>query len=180
MMMRRYQDAIRTFSNILLYNQRTKHMVQNRTYVYDQVRRAAAARGRHRRTRRRCRFPKRRSPLSPSSSSSSSSSLFGVEFNSASEKKPHMIQRSSLLFISALSFLKTASKSNHYYYRLPVRNRVPRNNMQTNKIVKQKYFQRAVHRRRFRKWRSRNTSYYRSSSLFVIKFLPQSNLANCP
>ena len=84
MMMRRYQDAIRTFSNILLYNQRTKHMVQNRTYVYDQVR-SAAARGRHRRTRRRCRFPKRRSPLSPSSSSSSS--LFGVEFNSASEKK---------------------------------------------------------------------------------------------
>lgn len=37
MMMRRYQDAIRTLSNILLYIQRTKQMFQNRTYLYDQV-----------------------------------------------------------------------------------------------------------------------------------------------
>lgn len=37
MMMRRYQDAIRTFSNILLYIQRTKQMFQNRTYLYDQI-----------------------------------------------------------------------------------------------------------------------------------------------
>lgn len=37
MMMRRYQDAIRTFSNILLYIQRTKQMFQNRVYLYDQV-----------------------------------------------------------------------------------------------------------------------------------------------
>ena len=37
MMMRRYQDAIRTFSNILLYIQRTKQMFQNKTYLYDQV-----------------------------------------------------------------------------------------------------------------------------------------------
>jgi len=37
MMMRRYQDAIRTFSTILLYNQRTKHIIQSRTYLYDQV-----------------------------------------------------------------------------------------------------------------------------------------------
>ena len=38
MMMRRYQDAIRTFCNILLYIQRTKQMFQTRTYLYDQVR----------------------------------------------------------------------------------------------------------------------------------------------
>nr|KAG5713471.1 hypothetical protein BaRGS_025019 [Batillaria attramentaria] len=37
MMMRRYQDAIRTFSNILLYIQRTKQMFQNRTQLYDQI-----------------------------------------------------------------------------------------------------------------------------------------------
>ncbi|KAK2171576.1 hypothetical protein NP493_1041g01018 [Ridgeia piscesae] len=37
MMMRRYQDAIRTFSTILLYNQRTKHIIQSRTYLYDQI-----------------------------------------------------------------------------------------------------------------------------------------------
>ncbi|XP_074647288.1 eukaryotic translation initiation factor 3 subunit L-like [Tubulanus polymorphus] len=37
MMMRRYQDSIRTFSNILLYIQRTKNMLQNRVYLYDQV-----------------------------------------------------------------------------------------------------------------------------------------------
>ncbi len=37
MMMRRYQDAIRTFSDILLYIQRTKQMYQNKTYLYDQV-----------------------------------------------------------------------------------------------------------------------------------------------
>jgi translation initiation factor 3 subunit L len=37
MMMRRYQDAIRTFSNILLYIQRTKQLFQNRTYLYDQL-----------------------------------------------------------------------------------------------------------------------------------------------
>ena len=38
MMMRRYQDAIRTFSNILLYIARTKQMFQNRINLYDQVR----------------------------------------------------------------------------------------------------------------------------------------------
>jgi len=37
MMMRRYQDAIRTFSNILLYIQRTKQMFQTRVQMYDQV-----------------------------------------------------------------------------------------------------------------------------------------------
>jgi translation initiation factor 3 subunit L len=37
MMMRRYQDAIRTFSNILLYIQRTKSMFQNKTQLYDQI-----------------------------------------------------------------------------------------------------------------------------------------------
>ncbi|KAK2154393.1 hypothetical protein LSH36_269g04034 [Paralvinella palmiformis] len=37
MMMRRYQDAIRTFSNILLYIQRTQQMFQNRHYLYDQI-----------------------------------------------------------------------------------------------------------------------------------------------
>jgi translation initiation factor 3 subunit L len=37
MMMRRYQDAIRTFSNILLYIQRTKQIFQNKTGLYDQV-----------------------------------------------------------------------------------------------------------------------------------------------
>ena len=37
MMMRRYQDAIRTFSNILLYIARTKQMFQNRVNLYDQV-----------------------------------------------------------------------------------------------------------------------------------------------
>lgn len=38
LMMRRYQDAIRTFSNILLYIQRTKQMFQARVQMYDQVR----------------------------------------------------------------------------------------------------------------------------------------------
>jgi len=37
MMMRRYQDAIRTLSNILLFIQRTKQHFQNKTYLYDQV-----------------------------------------------------------------------------------------------------------------------------------------------
>jgi len=37
MMMRRYQDAIRTLSNILLYIQRTKQMFQTKTYLYDQI-----------------------------------------------------------------------------------------------------------------------------------------------
>ncbi|XP_041363691.1 eukaryotic translation initiation factor 3 subunit L-like [Gigantopelta aegis] len=37
MMMRRYQDAIRTFSNILLYIQRTKQMFQNKSQLYDQI-----------------------------------------------------------------------------------------------------------------------------------------------
>lgn len=37
MMMRRYQDAIRTFANILLYIQRTKQMFQNRASLYDQI-----------------------------------------------------------------------------------------------------------------------------------------------
>ncbi|XP_064594734.1 eukaryotic translation initiation factor 3 subunit L-like [Liolophura sinensis] len=37
LMMRRYQDAIRTFSNVLLYIQRTKQMFQNRASLYDQI-----------------------------------------------------------------------------------------------------------------------------------------------
>ncbi|XP_060079974.1 eukaryotic translation initiation factor 3 subunit L-like isoform X1 [Ylistrum balloti] len=37
LMMRRYQDAIRTFSNILLYIQRTKQMFQTRAQLYDQI-----------------------------------------------------------------------------------------------------------------------------------------------
>ena len=37
MMMRRYQDAIRTFSNILLDIQRTKQMFQAKAQLYDQV-----------------------------------------------------------------------------------------------------------------------------------------------
>jgi translation initiation factor 3 subunit L len=37
MMMRRYQDAIRTLSNILLFIQRTKQHYQNKTYLYDQI-----------------------------------------------------------------------------------------------------------------------------------------------
>lgn len=37
LMMRRYADAIRTFSNILVYIQRTKHMFQQRSYQVDQI-----------------------------------------------------------------------------------------------------------------------------------------------
>jgi translation initiation factor 3 subunit L len=37
MMMRRYQDAIRTLSNILLFIQRTKQHFQNKTYLYDTI-----------------------------------------------------------------------------------------------------------------------------------------------
>ncbi|XP_052825374.1 eukaryotic translation initiation factor 3 subunit L-like [Octopus bimaculoides] len=37
MMMRRYQDAIRTFSNILLYIQRTEQMFQYKVQLYDQI-----------------------------------------------------------------------------------------------------------------------------------------------
>lgn len=37
MMMRRYADSIRTFSNILLYIQRTKGMFQTKTYQNDQI-----------------------------------------------------------------------------------------------------------------------------------------------
>jgi len=37
MMMRRYQDAIRTFSNILLYINNTKQMFQNRVNLYDHI-----------------------------------------------------------------------------------------------------------------------------------------------
>jgi len=37
MMMRRYNDAIRTFSNILIYIQRTKGMFQTKTYQNDQI-----------------------------------------------------------------------------------------------------------------------------------------------
>ncbi|XP_018019147.1 eukaryotic translation initiation factor 3 subunit L [Hyalella azteca] len=37
MMMRRYADAIRTFSNILVYIQRTRTMFQSRTYQNDQI-----------------------------------------------------------------------------------------------------------------------------------------------
>lgn len=38
LMMRRYQDAIRVFANILLYIQRTKSMFQRTTYKYEMVR----------------------------------------------------------------------------------------------------------------------------------------------
>lgn len=38
LMMRRYADAIRTFSHILLYVQRTKPLYQAKTYQNDQVR----------------------------------------------------------------------------------------------------------------------------------------------
>ncbi|XP_002736781.1 eukaryotic translation initiation factor 3 subunit L [Saccoglossus kowalevskii] len=37
MMMRRYQDAIRSFANILLYIQRTKQMFQTKSYQYDMI-----------------------------------------------------------------------------------------------------------------------------------------------
>lgn len=37
MMMRRYEEAIRTFSNILLYIQRTKAMFQTKVQLYDQI-----------------------------------------------------------------------------------------------------------------------------------------------
>ncbi|XP_014250885.1 eukaryotic translation initiation factor 3 subunit L isoform X2 [Cimex lectularius] len=37
MMMRRYSDAIRTFSSILLYIQRTKQLFQSKTYQNDQI-----------------------------------------------------------------------------------------------------------------------------------------------
>ena len=37
MMMRRYADAIRTFTNILLYVQRTKTMFQTKSYQNDQM-----------------------------------------------------------------------------------------------------------------------------------------------
>ena len=37
MMMRRYADAIRTFTNILLYVQRTKTMFQTKSYQNDQI-----------------------------------------------------------------------------------------------------------------------------------------------
>lgn len=37
LMMRRYQDAIRSFSNILLYIQRTKQMFQTKSYQYDEL-----------------------------------------------------------------------------------------------------------------------------------------------
>ncbi|ESO07694.1 hypothetical protein HELRODRAFT_185444 [Helobdella robusta] len=37
MMMRRYQDAIRTFTNILLFIQKTKQHFQSKTYLYDQI-----------------------------------------------------------------------------------------------------------------------------------------------
>ena len=36
-MMRRYSDAIRTFTNILLYVQRTKTMFQTKSYQNDQM-----------------------------------------------------------------------------------------------------------------------------------------------
>ena len=37
MMMRRYADAVRTFSNILLYIQRTRGLFQTKTYQNDQI-----------------------------------------------------------------------------------------------------------------------------------------------
>lgn len=37
LMMRRYQDAIRVFANILLYIQRTRNMFQRSTYKYEMV-----------------------------------------------------------------------------------------------------------------------------------------------
>lgn len=41
LMMRRYSDAIRTFSSILLYIQRTKQLFQSRTYQNDQINKQA-------------------------------------------------------------------------------------------------------------------------------------------
>ncbi|EEB12467.1 eukaryotic translation initiation factor 3 subunit 6-interacting protein, putative [Pediculus humanus corporis] len=41
LMMRRYSDAIRTFSSILLYIQRTKQLFQTRTYQNDQINKQA-------------------------------------------------------------------------------------------------------------------------------------------
>lgn len=40
LMMRRYQDAIRVFANILLYIQRTRNMFQRSTYKYEMVRKS--------------------------------------------------------------------------------------------------------------------------------------------
>lgn len=37
LMMKRYQDAIRSFSNILLYIQRTKNMFQTKSYQYEEI-----------------------------------------------------------------------------------------------------------------------------------------------
>lgn len=37
LMMRRYQDSIRVFANILLYIQRTRNMFQRSTYKYEMV-----------------------------------------------------------------------------------------------------------------------------------------------
>lgn len=43
LMMRRYQDAIRVFANILLYIQRTRNMFQRSTYKYEMVSRSSAS-----------------------------------------------------------------------------------------------------------------------------------------
>ena len=37
MMMRRYEDAIRSFVNVLLYVQRAKHIIQTKSYQFEQV-----------------------------------------------------------------------------------------------------------------------------------------------
>ena len=42
LMMRRYQDAIRVFANILLYIQRTRNMFQRSTYKYEMVSQSSA------------------------------------------------------------------------------------------------------------------------------------------
>lgn len=43
LMMRRYQDAIRVFANILLYIQRTRNMFQRSTYKYEMVSQSSAS-----------------------------------------------------------------------------------------------------------------------------------------
>jgi len=37
-MMRRYEDAIRSFVNVLLYVQRAKQIIQTKSYQFEQVR----------------------------------------------------------------------------------------------------------------------------------------------
>ena len=37
MMMRRYEDAIRSFVNVLLYVQRAKQVIQTKSYQFEEV-----------------------------------------------------------------------------------------------------------------------------------------------